>query len=56
MFDGYMGEVKVYSKVLSPQEIYQIYRYTRIDYLAWWRRLFFWLGETWLVIRGTNDI
>jgi len=53
MFDGRISIIRIYSKALSPQEIYQIYKYMRLNYLHWWQRLFFWLKMTWyILLRG----
>ena len=53
IFDGKVGNIRIYKHNLTPEEICDIYYFGRVDYLPWFKRLLFWFGETlrWL-IRG----
>ena len=50
-----IGEVRIYNRTLSPIEIHEIYRQTRVDYFSWYKRLWFWVSETWMILIGGKD-
>ena len=55
MFDGKIYNIRVYDHVLTSQEIYRNYFYTRVDYLTWYQRLWFWFCETWKLLLGKKE-
>lgn len=52
MFDGKIYHAKVYTRVLSPAEIYRLYQEERFLFLPWWQRLWHWARQTWLLLIG----
>ncbi len=45
-FVGEFRYVRVYSRVLTHNEIARTYKYERINFWTWYRRLWFWVKET----------
>jgi len=49
-------DVRIFSHVLSPAEIFSLYRAEKMFFMSPIRRLWFWLQETWMVLVGKREI
>ena len=55
-FRGTISDVRIYNRVLSPQEIVQSYFSYCLLYMRWYERLWFWVKMTWWVLLGRQSL
>lgn len=51
-FNGVVSSVKVFNKALTARQIKAEYEATRLNYMKWWERLYYWLRVTIYILIG----